>query len=226
MFAFFLQIGSPSTEPMWPAPGLRSQAVRSILAKNLVGPTVQNGWNVSAFRMGWIKQDDQGTRNLWDQIVQLRYDLDQLVQTLPGLVYFVSAVTATSSQQKTNTSSSTNVKAHPGVSYWLVSHQQQTDSRQLYTVMHNNRLGANLKLQLQPYQQSEKQYCHALYNTVKDNMEGCVRRLFDASARTLSIPLEAIVKIIVADQEATPLLTEAVSQLGAVRFHAELLHMS
>ena len=215
-------MGSLPGETILPAPSLRSRPVRKILAEQIVGPVLERGWRVAAFRMNWQQHKETLNQNVWKAIVQLRTDLDSLVKKMDGILFFISAVTATQSLQTQSTSgSNVRYKIYPGVAYWLVTRDHIADAL-LYKHMQNNSLGAVLKLQLKHYQKTEKDICNALYLTVKDNIEGCVRRMVDGSANTLSSGPQPIVKMYAAHDEPIDIVSSAAAQLHAARFHLEI----
>ena len=218
--------GSSTSMSTLPAPKLRSRPVCDILDRQILQPIVQNQWSVSAFRMTWPRVLD-ANRNIWDQIVLMRVELDRLVQQIPGALFLVSAINATSAQMKSG--SETSYKIHPGIVYWLVSRQPITDQRSLCSHMNANNCGAMLKLVLQPYQTTEKDIRNALFSGVKDNMEGCVRRLVEESCSHCYGPAERLkeplVKFYVAPDGPKDMLSQALNDLAAARFRAELLNL-
>ena len=210
-------MGRESTQA---ASKLQSVPVRNILSKQIVAPVLNSGWSVTAFRMHWNKEQDAMVENIWDQILQIRASLDRLVQQLEGIVYFVSAINATNSALVDG-----QRKVKPGVCYWIVL-ERALECRVFTQHMDSNSVGANLKLQLQPFQTTEKDLCSSIFNAVKDNMGGCVRRMVDEiQARSGDQTKEAVVKVYVAEHGPKKLLSRTLSDLCSVRFFAELYEM-
>ena len=176
---------------------------------------------MSAFRMNWSKQDDNVTRNMWDNIVTLRERLDDLVQNVPGIAFFVSAINATHSLTKTPVGTQ-HYKVFPGVAYWLVTYRPIADRREFCTMLQDNDIGATLKLQLQPYQQSDREIRNALFAVVKDNMEGCVRRMVDTGANAVPGVPHPLVRLYNADDEFAQVLEPTLYELHMARFATEL----
>ena len=204
-------MGRESTQA---AKGLWSAPVRTILAKQIVAPLLDSPWKVAAFRMHWNKHPDSTVQNIWNQISQARAILDELVCQLDGIVYVISAINAT-----TNSLPSGQRRVRAGVYYWVVS-KTAFDCRALTEHMESNTVGAAVKLQLQPFQTTEKDFCTTLYNAVKDNMGGCVRRMVEESSPPQV--KEAVVKVYITNKGPTGLLRKALSDLHNVRFYAEL----
>ena len=221
-----LQMAAPSSVATLPAFKLRSPPVCNILTQDLIQPVVENNWNVAAFRMHWPRIDGS-IQTLWDRIVPIRAELDELVKTIPGPLFIVSGIYATASYSKTGPNAVCRVL--PGVGYWVVTKGPSLDSRSLCDHMNNNRCGATMKLVLQPYQTAEKDFRQALFNTVKDNVEGCVRRLVEDSRVYCYGPTERlgepVVKIYVTKEGPRNRLSRVVRDLAAVRFRADLIEL-
>ena len=171
----------------------------------------------------------------WADIVRLRQGMDDLVATIPVASFFISAISASTTMIKADStsvvkgeSSKTDYKIVPSVSYWMVTNDHEVDMRDLFKGMQVNQFGAVLKLQLQPYQeQSEEQLCNAVFLCVKDNLEGCVRQLVDTStlkyhASDEEVSREPIVKIVVKDSDMNSLVGNLVSALDSVQFSVSL----
>ena len=220
-----LQMPVSTSKAVRPAEKLQSQPVCDVLIHDIIRPVQQNNWNVSAFRMNWSKTGI-GEQSIWDQIVMVRGELDKLAKTIPGGIFVVSAIGASFSPIKSG--QKTSYKIHPFVAYWLVS-KRMTDNRNLCEIMNTNNCGAQVKIMLQPYQTSEKDISNALFNVVKDNVAGCVRRLVEDSCQCYYGPSsrmqEPLVKIYVAKNGPITMLKQAVGNLSSVRFHADLLEM-
>lgn len=199
---------------------LKSQQVRTVLTAQLVRPVLANGWSISSFRMHWNKASPSAIHGIWAQIVEARAELDQLVRRVPGLLFFVSAINATNA-----TLPDGQRRVNPGLYYWVVS-KETVDCRELALHMESNSVGAYLKIQLQPFQTTEKDISGSLCNAVKDNMSGCVRRLVEEAqaeeAQAEGSSKEAIVKFYVGKDGPSDMLPSVLSSLEKVRFHAEL----
>ena len=208
-----------------PASKLGSRPIKAVLTENIRGPVLQSNWNVAAFRMHWSRPEIN-EQTIWDQMVLMREELDKLVKIIPEALFIVSAISATFNQIKTGQKGS--YKIRPYVAYWLVS-ERMTDNRNLCDIMNNNNCGAQVKIMLQPYQTTEQDISNALFNTVKDNVTGCVRRLVEDSSESCYGPSERlrepIVKIFVAKRGPMNMLSQAVVNLAGVRFHAELIKL-
>ena len=178
---FSLQMPSHHSESTLPSGTVKSPEARTMLDRYIVSPFQQPGYRVSAFRMSWFSQESDFLQKIWDEIVHLRVKLDCMVTNIPGVDVCVSAITATKSGLR-KTQDPAERKIYPGVSYWIVTPDTGFNERDLFNRMQANPFGATMKLLLQPYQSSKKDVCTALYGVVKDNMEGCVRRMVDMSA--------------------------------------------
>ena len=202
---------------------LRSTVVRDTLTTQMVEPVLARGWTVAAFRMNWSRQTDEALQYTWDNIVSIRQEMDQAALQLPGLQLLVSAISATSSRlPKEN-----RYRNSPGVAYWGAL-TQGMDTRSLIGFMQENSSGAQLKLQLQPFQKTKDHVCNALFTVVKDNMEGCVRRLVEEAQRRNHRDvgvMEPIVKLYVRGEKVKNFMLNTVLNLAAARFSVELLEM-
>ena len=162
-----------------------------------------------------------------ERLVELREELDNIVYTLPGVLFFVSALTATKSSASPKGSAYTQYHLHPAVGYWVVSSPDvRFDQRQLFMTMQENRLNANLKLLLQPYQREEKHIINSLHLVLKDAMDGCVPRMVHASAmqclgeKGVNYP---IVKLHVVDDKSLAILTPAREALGMNGLYTDIV---
>ena len=118
--------------------------MRTILSNQLIKPALSQQWGITAVRFTW-PHDTQTTENAWRQIVQSREVLDALISTLPNTIYFVSALTATS----------TGKQVFPAVGYWIVSAAVTSDTKTFMENLYANSVGAKPSLLLQPFQTSE-----------------------------------------------------------------------
>ena len=173
--------------------------------------------------MHWSALDTR-EQTIWKPIVEMREELDRLTRTIPGALFFVSAITARYTQVRSNQGST--YKIHPYVMYWLVS-KTVTDSRSLCDMMNRNNCGAQVKIMLQPYQTTEQDISNALFNAVKDNTAGCVRRLVEDSCEYCYGPSERqrepLVKFYVARGGPAQMLSDTIRNLAGVAFRADLL---
>ena len=168
-------------ESSLPASCLRSPAIKQILSADLVTPVLAHGWKVCAFRMTWSGRDNASVDVVRARLVELREELDKMVQTLPGVLFFVSAITATTSRERIE--GMTNYFVHPAVGYWVVyAPSVGMDQKDLFCTMQENRLSATLKLLLQPYQHDARHIINSLHLILKNTMDGCVPRMVQASA--------------------------------------------
>ena len=109
---------------------------------------------------------------------------------------------------------------YPGIAYWVIG-DDTLDETALFRMMQDNQLGATMKLLIQPYQQSKEDLCTALYSTVKDNYDGCVRRMIDSALATMGQPAGSysIVKLWSRDLAQ---LVQVREMLSAVKFYIEV----
>ena len=164
-----------------PASCLSSPAIKQILSADLVTPVLAHGWKVCAFRMTWSGRDNASVDVVRARLVELREELDKMVQTLPGVLFFVSAITATSSKNRSQGVYTHFI--HPGVGYWVVTDPDVGfNQQQLFTTMQLNRFRASMKLLLQPYQQEEKHILNSLHLVLRNTMDGCIPSMVQASA--------------------------------------------
>ena len=217
----------PTRTAVQAAKRLKSQPVCNILIKDIIGPVQQNNWNISAFRMSWSRTGTD-EKTVWDQIVLIREELDTLAKDIPGALFFVSAINATTTQIKGTEKIS--YKVAPAVAYWFITDETVLTSRDLCDHMNNNRWGATLKLVLQPYHTADKDIQSALFNAVKDNTAGCVRNLVEDSCERCFGPSERtrepLVKFYVAKHGPVNMLRQVVGNLAAVRFRADLIEIN
>ena len=209
-----------------PARKLTARPVQQALTSSLIVPVLHQGWRVSAFRLSWIKQDDLAIQNIWDQIVQWRTMLDKMLSSIMGIRIYLSAITATQSTQSSKDTKA-QYRVHPGMAYWVAADSTVFDERQMFSHMQGNRFGATMKPLLQPYQQSKADICNAAFTVVKDNVEGTVRRMVDASTEfclgTEAGEQHPIVKICVLDEDNVQLGKLASDNLTAAKFPVQLV---
>ena len=180
---------------------------------------------MTAFRLSWFSQDPVFLEDLWNNIISLRTNLDARVQEIGGICTVVSAITGTISgvhkagQQR---------RVYPGVAYWIVIKDSAFSERMLFNHMNTNKAGATMKLLLQPYQQDEKHLCNALCAALKDNIDGCVRRLVNRASEVKPDPEGAevqhpIMKVFVVNNPAEmDRFQQAQVDFRSVRFHMSL----
>ena len=87
--------------------------------------------------------------------------------------------------------------------------------------MESNPIGATLKIQLQPFQTTEKDISNTLFMAVKDNMSGCVRHMVEEIQGDLKHK-EAIVKFYVGLNGPKPVVQAATAELDRARFYTEV----
>ena len=206
---------------MWPSPTLQSRQVRDALMSHFVRPALQAGFKVSAFRLSWFGQSTEHLSIVWDQVVPLRDQLDQKMKEIGGVIYFVSAITATTSGKKKDAPTQKRL-VFPGVAYWLVSLANFSE-RDLFNHMQNNGLGATMKLLLQPFQQTEKDLANGLFQVLKDNMEGCVRKMINCGNQGVPPGSCQIAKVFQCREDLSG-LSLARDTLTGLRFNVELVH--
>ena len=193
-----------------PKVSLTSTSARTALRQAIVDPTLTRGFKVSAVRLCWFGDDALQLQPFWENILSLREQLDTIMQSTPGVVYYVSCLTATMSGKKKKLS-------FPGVSYWIAS-KKDTPVRSLFDNMQNNRLGAKMKLLLQPYQEGVDHIYQSIYTVAKDSVEGVVRRVLDRQALSLhnAAPF-AITKLFSHNEADREWLEGTAEQLRAVK---------
>lgn len=208
-----------------PSGNLKGPEVCGPLQQYLVLPLMQNNFRVSAFRVIWMQKDTALLDGLTQQYVRLQAEFDGHVKKLPGTRMCLSALTATRAAKKDERN---NLKIYPGVAYWTV---HETDA--FYSMGHFNylssvacKMGATLKLLLQPLQTSEKDLCNALFCVLKDSMDQtCVRKLADMSAG-MCLGLTAgdypLVRAFAADGDVRDILNTARDELARVKLHIQV----
>ena len=220
-----MQTSRLASDALLPRSSLRSAQARECLSRYVAEPFIKPGYKVSAFRMTWFNQSPDYLQGLWDRIVQLRDQFDEVVKGLPGVELCLSAITATSSALK-KTQDPAERRIYPGLAYWVVSPMGEFSERIIYDIVNKHAAGANMKLLLQPHQVMQKDVCNALHTVVKDSMEGCVRRLVDASMYHCygqGAGQGAIVKVHVVDSRHREALARAQVELCQVRFDFTLV---
>ena len=195
--------------------------MKSLLTERLVRPALSRQWGVTAVHFVWPR-DELNNQMAWEQIVEYREALDQVVCGLPDCLYFVSAIGGIHS--------STGVhKGYPRVGYWIVTLTSTSDCRPLLQHLTANHVQAVPKLLLQPYQQAERDFNNVLFKLLKDNMHGCVPRLVQESwqrcysSSNNENELEPAVKICMVDPSMEQDLMTTVSKLRDLRFLTKLI---
>lgn len=150
-------------------------------------PTLFRQLTVSAVRLSWFANTAMELQPFYENLTTFRAELDNRIRTVPGILYFVSCLTATMSGKKKKLS-------FPGVSFWIVSDQAVTFMN--LTNALGDKLGATMKLLIQPYQATAEHAEQVLYTVAKDCLDGVVKRVLDrlAVSRGLGEPF-AITKL-------------------------------
>lgn len=189
----------------------------------IIRPVMEEGWMVLSFRMVWPRQDEAERQQTWDNIVSYSYNLDSLVEQLPDTVFFVSGIGA--SHRRGKEAGSFDIT--PSLMFWVVMTNSTHELRALTQHMMNNQLGATLKLQLQPFQQTEDHLAGALYKSVKDNIEGFVRLRVDRSSALYGQrKKEPIVKVYLKDMVGHNIVSTAVNALRCnANFHMHFVDL-
>lgn len=208
-----------------PCGNLKAPAVVNALREYVVTPFYQPDSEIAAVRMSWFNKDHDYLKVISENLTQLRSKLDEYVLKLPGLQVCISAVTATRAGKKDGKKNET--KIYPGVSYWVVFQKGNFNCMSLCSALQgaDDLMGATPKLLLQPYQQSVNDIGNALNSVLKDSMEGCVRKIVDASAKVTlgQAPGEyPIVKAYAWDSQLKSILNTAKNQLALVKLYMEV----
>ena len=196
---------------------------RQKLTHLLVGPVLERGWVVSSFRVAWNNKSPIPVGSLWNDIVTIREELDNMVKELPESVLIVSAIAGSHISVK----GTTQYNVHPSVRYWVVS-RQSLPPRDTIAHLNKNRFNAVVSLQLQPFQQSLDPVVAALGRCVKDNGNKCVRFLVDASSQHCfggAAPQEPIMKLFIMDRKVSDIVNDVVQELEAEKFYVQVVMM-
>lgn len=204
-----LEVGGYEWERAAPKVSLTTPAVRNTFSKVLVGPTLARPTCVTAVRLSWFANDAEEVKPFWESLSDTRVELDNRLKTVPHLLYFVSCLTSTVSGRKKKI-------AFPGVSYWIVS--EQPVSAMHLTTAFGDRLGAIMKLLIQPYQTGADHAEQVLFTVAKDCSDGVVKRVMDrlACSRGQSRPA-AITKLYTPYELEKKWLENAAFELREVR---------
>ena len=167
--------------------------------------------------MHWNKLPLDMVENIWSNIAQIRAALDELMKQVKGIIYFASAINGIN-----NVHTDGRRKISPGVYFWVVS-QEPLNHGQLRAHMTSNSVGADIKINLQPFQSSEKDLCGSLFTGVKDNMGGCVRALVERyQSLRGDLTTEPIVKFYATSEGPRDMLSSVISELHTARFYSQL----
>lgn len=220
----FLQVPlTTRKEGVYVATRLRSGAVKDILDNYLIQPVIDNNWKVHAFRMHWPKMTEEEEAMTWQQIISIREGLDSIVRELPCLLHFVSGIGGVNRKNPV-----TGVfYTHPIISYWVVISADVLNTREMLASMNANPYGAQARLNLQPFSTGKKDLVNALHVAVKDNMEGCVRRIVDENN---PYPTEgnrgnSLVKFVTKGKAINEHLYASIDRLRAARFMVEFIEI-
>lgn len=169
---------------------------------------------------------DVGTLwNTYTQLVFLRETADNVARSLPGVQFFVSCLTATTSGKSGQVVGKQRL-IYPGVSYWIAvkDSPDRGYSRSIYSTMKEQVQGGSLKLLLQPIQQSTQEVTNSLYATLKDNnMGSCVRKLINTNPVEAASPVpHSMAQLHCVSVKPQPWMHNAVQQLEMCRFHMDI----
>lgn len=210
-------------EPRTAAPNLSSNIVKKILATHFVKPAIEKCGKVLGYRLHWPKQTEDTEKMIWQQIVNIRNVFDDMVKQFPFVSYFVSAICGINNKRP----GQTEYRITPSVCYWIVSRDSIGDLRAVFDRMNDNPYHAVAKMTLQPYQNTEKDISNALFNSVKDNVQGCVGRLVEESVAHCQLQSVAtsryIAKIFNTSFGPRESLEEGVRKLEEIRFNTLLV---
>ena len=217
--------GRPVVKSALPARRLCSRPVQDCLTTHLVQPAFDRGLRVAAVRLSWLKQDDATTQSVWDQIVDWRPNLDAMVCQVPGVVMYISAITATQSTISGRKDKSAEYRIHPGIAYWVLADPIVFQERLLFSHLQKNRYGATMKPLLHPYQQTAQDITNAIFTVVKDNVEGVVTRMVVSSSALCcgpDQPMHPLVKLYVLNETESTFAQNLVDRLAEANFPVAL----
>lgn len=159
-----------------PAKRLSNHFVQDLLTAALVTPEINTVNKVTAFRLSWLKCNEESVRHIWSNILQWRCMFDNVVRKAHGIRYFISAITGTQStfSQK---GQAPRYSMNPGLGYWILS-DGSFEENALSNQLHGNPYGACLKgLSSVKGQARSEVIGHSLFTVLKDNVDGAVRRM-------------------------------------------------
>ena len=146
---------------------LQSAHIKASLSENIVQPLLQDGLNYLTFRLMWTNKDNHAEA-VWKYITQYQQGLCEQIKMMPGVVFFISSITATVTMA-TRT-------VHPGIAFWIATDPNIVKEYQIYTALRNNGFGAELKIVTPRNANSEvDRQLQNLSTTVKDFGPGYVQ---------------------------------------------------
>ncbi len=150
-----------------PCGKISAASQREAIDQALSIPVVQNIMSAIGFRILWRGTDDQSREAEWRKILSHRIQCDDLVKGVPGVAFFVSAVSGVTSKRPKPALPTTS----PTVAYWVVFRSQDVDARCVTSMMQNALRGsAELKfLQELPVKNSVEVMNGTLCAVLKDH---------------------------------------------------------
>ena len=125
-----------------------------------------------AFRLVWIGKACPNLEEVWSNIVHYQQNTDSRLQMIPGIEFFLSAVTAT----VTVTAGVAEKDVKPALAYWVGGRVDALQDAQLYISMRSNTFGATLKLMTHKTARNEhERQLNNLAMAVKDFGQGFVQ---------------------------------------------------
>ena len=113
--------------------------MKKALASYLVRPLVQQARRMMAFRLVWTSKLCRDTQSIWPNMRYFQKAACDLLQEFPGVEFFLSSITATTSVGKVKS-------VNPGLAFWVAIDTRTGHESQVYLTMRNSRLGAELKI--------------------------------------------------------------------------------
>jgi len=173
---------SRNMDQKYPSNNLSSKPIKDSLAEHLVIPTVSSSCAIYACRMVWRNDNEEENDANWLDIVSKRLHIDSIIRALPGIGYFVSAITAIFN--KPSRKGDVPKFIYPAVAYWIVSAGGTLAQQQLWGALQTACPNAEVRLlgRSAPLE-SQQAASSALHIVLKDHNSGYVRqRLVSSTA--------------------------------------------
>lgn len=138
-----------------------------------MAPLVDRSCHAVGFRAIWRIKDETKLKHAWDSLVRHRQSIDQVVQSVEGIAFYISSITGVFS--KPSHKGEVPQEIYPAVAYWLALKNPDFDP---YTLMNaiSNIFNTETRLISNPTMPSVENFTTSLCAVLKDQMNGFVRQ--------------------------------------------------
>ena len=183
-----------------------SMPQKAAIRDHLVSPLVDRSCHAVGFRVLWNIEDTEKLQVAWHSIAAARLQIDSLMEGIPKLAFFVSAISGMSNKA----SEQSLLDLSPAVAYWLALQDPHFDPYHLIAAIKANFPGVEVRL-ISNLMPSVESFTFSLCETLKDHCNDFIgAKLQESILACPGIPTtESTSKIMLTDQKFENFLKNA-----------------